>query len=277
MDKHLLVLIPEDEIYNHLCDLYVVHQHRKDQHLGYVDKSTNFISITCGDCDLTIEQSLSSLYSSKETSSTGFICWQTTSLLVDWFQMKKCPLYATFNSPSLRHQTSVIELGTGVSGIIASVLGPTTKSYVCTDQKHILKLLRKNFTNNVVSSKFSTTTIPSAGSDFAGCSINIIELDWEWPDDGIATYRLLVDLPPDLIIACDTVYNDFLIPPFLRCCSMLLTPNNGLLLALQLRDEGVMEEFLQQTCVAGLRIHYVPPALLSQDLLNGFVVYYITK
>lgn len=278
MNKQLLELIPEEEIYNHLCDLYVVHQHRKDQHLGYVDKSTNFIEVSCGGSDLSIEQSISSLYSSRETSSTGFICWQTTSLLVDWLRMKMCPLYPMFNSSKLRNTVSVVELGTGVSGIIASVLGPSTKSYVCTDQKHILKLLKKNFAKNVVSNKFSSTTISNTGGvEGSECRIEVIELDWESPENGLHTYQQIVGHPPDLIIACDTVYNDFLIQPFLNCCASLLTPTNALLLSLQLRDEGVMEQFLQLVCDSGLLLYYVPPELLSQDLLHGFVVYYITK
>lgn len=182
-----------------------------------------------------------------------------------------------FNSPKLRNTVSVVELGSGVSGIIASVLGPSTKSYVCTDQKHILKLLKKNFANNVVSNKFRSTTVPNTGVEGSECQIEVIELDWETPEDGLQTYQQLVGHLPDLIIACDTVYNDFLIQPFLNCCASLLTPTNALLLSLQLRDEGVMEQFLQLVCDAGLHLYYVPPALLSQDLLHGFVVYYITK
>lgn len=273
--------VEEDVIFEHIYDLYINHKPRDDQHLGYVDKSKNIINLTCADHDLTIKQSLSSLNSNSQSSSTGFICWQTTSFLVDWILTNPlCPFYSIFKDAKLRNNLSILELGTGISSIIASIIGPRTKNYIATDQKHILKLSKENFNNNVVSNNFSSSTLnKKAINSVSNSTINFIDFDWEFPEQGLLEYFSLSDheVMPDLIIACDTIYNDYLISPFLNTCKKLLNDVNGILVGIQLRDEGVMETFLHETLKSKLKLYYIPINQLSNDLVNGFVVYYIVK
>lgn len=275
VDVGLFDQITDDIIYEHVYDLYTNHKPRDDQHLGYINKSKTTINISCADNDLTIKQSLTSLSSNTQASSTGFVCWQTSSFLVDWILTDpKCPFYKSFAE---KQDLSILEMGAGVSGVAVSLLGPRVKNYVASDQKHILKLLKENFSNNVPTNKFSSETISTDNSNKAHPKIDIIEYDWEHPVQGLSNYNNVNDRVPDMLIACDTIYNEFLIQPFLDACQQSMNNTNGLLIGIQLRDQSVIELFLEQTLESGLQLHYIPPESLSEDLLLGFVVYYIVR
>lgn len=268
--------IDHDTLYEHLYNIYVDHRPAKGQHLGYVDKTRDTIglSLPLSGIDVTVKQSLSALSSTTQTSSTGFVCWQLALLFADWVLGDlKCPI-------SL-NQKVVVELGAGVSGLLASVLGPLTDLYVATDQKHILKLLKKIFVENVTTTRFTSSTVeldsagPKHQPDQVWPSIDVMELDWERLEHG--TPQVLATLPkrPDFILACDTVYNSYLIPFFLGAARALAGPHTVLVVALQLRDELVMEQFLECALDNQMEVSVVPDEVLSPALIQGFVVYYI--
>lgn len=271
MSTSLLRVVHED-LHDHLYTLYVDHAPRPGQHLGYVDKSADSISILLelADIDLTITQSRSSLCSNTQTSSTGFICWQTALFFADWMLAHpRCPFRTQLSS------LVVLELGAGTSGLLASVLGPQARGYVATDQKHLLKLLKKNFVENVATHKYTSTTVISKKSmreKPEWSKIDIVEYDWENAEQDHVMLAKLSGTP-DLIFACDTIYNEFLIPHFVHAVKTAMGPNTLVLVAMQLRDESITDAFLTHALEEELEVHVVPDELLSDDLLHGFVVY----
>lgn len=268
--------LEEDEILDHIYELYTGRAPIQGQNLGYVDRSKDSIQIQLPEAqiDLEIRQSISSLSSKIQTSSTGFICWQTALLLADWvLSDKRCPLRKAICG------NTVLELGTGVSSLLASTLGPLCKHYIATDQKHLLKLMKSNFTHNVVTRRFLSSTVDfevlksKAGRE-SYPTIDFIELDWENPDEGLYELTELTESSQvDVVIACDTIYNSYLVPFFVKATKSVMGPDSIAIVAMQLRDESVLEDFLYKCFDEGFSVQVIPDSILSSLLRRGFVVY----
>mgnify|MGYP004710053419 FL=1 len=100
--------------------------------------------------DITIQQSESLL----QQKSTGGVIWRATPLFSSWIQKSELR--------SLVQDKTVVELGSG-TGALAMLLANFANKIIATDQKPLLKLLKRN------------------------CSakkIEIQEIDWEDDDDG---------------------------------------------------------------------------------------------
>lgn len=268
MDIDLQCLEQITDASDHVFELYT-EKTEENQDLGYVNRTKDNIVIQLPNSkiELNIKQSLSQLSSKNETSSTGFVCWRASQALVDWILIQGSLFHKFFVGRKLK----VVELGTGVGGVCALILGPLVKEYICTDQKHILKLLKENIINNVES--FNSGTIECDG---AGSKIEVVEFDWEEIEYGLASYHEVTDSKPDLIIACDTIYNEYLIPYFLDAVDAFLTEDNGALIGIQLRDDYTLEKFVSQT-IERFDLYVIPDEFLSENLKMGFVVYYIVK
>ncbi|KAK6458698.1 putative cytosine deaminase FCY1 [Scheffersomyces xylosifermentans] len=303
IDETQFEAIGEDAVEEHIFELYSTRRPLDRQHLGYVDKSREMLNVSFPSLQvyLNIRQSLTSLSSSTETSSTGFVIWQSSLLFVEWVAGDpNCPFYSIFNSKS---NITVLELGSGVSAICATILGPRVGRYVATDQKHILRLLMDNFVNNIDSDRWESSTIPKedinstklgkkgpnkkkkvseAYKPGSNSKIDFIEYDWEYMDQGNYNYKELFQAEessqaPDIILASDTIYNEYLIPYFIEALGSLLTEKSVALVVLQLRDSITHEEFVAQLVQSGLKLFSIPETKLSDKLKRGFVVYYITK
>ncbi|CAH6718449.1 hypothetical protein CLIB1444_01S06964 [[Candida] jaroonii] len=269
MDIDLQCLDQIIDASDHVFELYT-EKTEENQDLGYVNRTKDHIVIRLplSEVELNIKQSLSQLSSKNETSSTGFVCWRASQALVDWILSPG----SLFHKYFIGRKLSVVELGTGVGGVCASVLGPLIKQYICTDQKHILKLLKENIINNVEAFDSKTIECDKTGDS----RIEVVEFDWEEIDYGLYNYHELTDSKPDLIIACDTIYNEYLIPYFLNALEAFLTEANGALIGIQLRDDYTLERFVAQA-IERFKLFVIPDEFLSENLKIGFVVYYIVK
>ncbi|CAH2353987.1 hypothetical protein CLIB1423_13S03422 [[Candida] railenensis] len=266
----------EDDIHSHI---YELSGHKLSaKRLGYVDRSSETIEISLpmSKIDMTIVQSLTGL-----SESTGYVCWETASYLTDWILSdENCPI-------RLNNDMTVVELGSGVGGILVSQFGPQVKKYVATDQKPILKLLKKNFVNNVRGEYTSETCDGGSSSKDKNYSrrsngdaavIEFVECDWEYVEHGVSTVKEVIgDVEIDLVIACDTIYNEYLIPHFIRSFKSLMGANTAVLVGLQVRDEVLMEIFAEKIFEEDLKLYYVRNEYLSSQLLQGYVVYYIER
>ncbi|KAI5309019.1 hypothetical protein KEM55_004289, partial [Ascosphaera atra] len=146
---------------------------------------------------------------------------------------------------------TVAELGCGISGLIPLVLAPLVRSYIATDQEYVHKLLKENLEANypsnlrgkpagarVKKAKSKTKTNSAAGQNFLHertGNITFTPLDWE--TDSPSHLKLVlkasdeagdndedgkedaVDHGFDLLVACDTIYNEALIPSFVQTCA----------------------------------------------------------
>lgn len=275
--------IEEDDLYEFIYGLYVDHKPPETQHLGYVDKSSDLLTVSLPRTriDLSISQSLSGLSSNTETSSTGFICWQSAIYAADWILGEPaCPFHQLFASDQ-----TVLELGAGVGGVLVSLLGPRVGHYVASDQKHILKLLKANFSENVVSGRYTSSTSekaydrnPKQIGDGQWSKIDFIEFDWEKKEAGMANFKHISGKEaPDIIIATDTIYNEYLIAHFLDCVKSVMCDTTIAIIVVQLRDEDIVERFLEAIFEHKLTVYTISDQLLTKELLQGFMVLCLTK
>ncbi|KXG54060.1 uncharacterized protein PGRI_072040 [Penicillium griseofulvum] len=177
-----------------------------------------------------------------ESNPFAFL-WKITPLFAEWVTNPSNPLWAN----ALLSQTStVVELGTGISALVALVLAPSVHHYIATDQEYVRKLFRTNLEANAsvsVSSSNSKAKAKSKGSKSSKSkptsspakpidNISFTTLDWE--TDQAASLKECMepgdahgqdgeeedeDKGFDLLISCDCIYNEALVAPFVRTCA----------------------------------------------------------
>lgn len=236
---------------DHVFTLYTECAPENNQNLGYVDRLNDTVSIELADgTELTIRQLGSELV--KNPLSTGFICWKSLVLLVDWWQSS--PFARLLNK-----RTTVLELGLGVGGILALKLGPLCRHYIASDQKSLLKLLASNVEEN------------------CNHPISVVEYDWEYIDHGVALVREVENGPIDVVLASDTIYNEYLIPPFVAAVVAILRPGGVAIVAMPLRNPELVECFVNEVLKSVLTPEYVDPEYLSSELRAGYVIYVLSR
>lgn len=171
----------------------------------------------------------------------------------------------------------MLELGTGVSGIVALTLAPRVAHYIATDQDYVLKLLRSNITTNIPV-VFPTSSKKQAKGKTAKKTteqdrVQVSELDWETSDVSHMN-------PVDLIVACDCIYNEALVEPLNSTCAAICRLNADAaeptlcLIAQQLRSPDVFEAWLKSFHRL-FHVWQVPDKMLDEGLRegSGFVVH----
>ncbi|KAK9382219.1 uncharacterized protein V2V93DRAFT_366754 [Kockiozyma suomiensis] len=113
----------------------------------------------------------------------------------------------------------------------------------------------------------------------ATAQIEVLELDWERAKQDIKYVKDTLSVQDfDIVIACDTIYNDFLITPFVNTLSLLASDRTHILVGVQMRAHDVLEAFLKEVFkVGGLQVWYVKAEYLSRNLRDGFAIYYLRK
>ena len=150
----------------------------------------------------------------------------------------------------------------------------------------MFKLLRQNLDNNAVqakskihasrSSSKSADPLPSAHSN-----IDVLALDWETSDPSSLPLTLSTspeDFSLDAVVACDCIYNEALIEPFVRTCADLCRLSSDgstvCVIAQQLRSHEVFEAWLT-VFMKMFKVWRFSDELLAEDLREGkgFVVH----
>ncbi|CCE61230.1 hypothetical protein TPHA_0A01470 [Tetrapisispora phaffii CBS 4417] len=288
---------------------------------------------------LNIEQSLTSLNSSKDNnnSTTGYVLWSTTPFFLRWLlyhptasvfrnggdleviamdsqiealklphhsivdsKLKVPPIINYDNSNREGFDCSIIELGSGVSGMTAVVLSNFVNDYIATDQKGIISKLKQNISENLVqiSKKECVSRSMDIGSEIVleqnseteahkkpVVNLEVMPIDWETFD--ISKPALL---PMDFIrisqssnvvtiIAMDVIYNEYLIDYFLKTLIQLIdffkkkNIQTHCLIGIHLRSQDIITEFLEKAIIENdLKVFS-----LTNDYLNSsrFSFYYI--
>ncbi len=218
--------------------------------------------------------------------------WRVTPLFAEWISS---PRNLLFGCRLLAPSSAVLELGCGVSGIVSLTLAPRVRSYIATDQEYVLKMLRKNIDENtrpatVEKSRDSKKSNRKAKTpsrevhDTNTTNIDAVVLDWELHSaSGLS--GLLESKGHDgvdAVIACDCIYNEALIGPFvdtcadvcrLRAATETLKPT-VCVVAQQLRSSDVFGAWLEQFH-RQFRVWRVPESLML-DVFgpdSGFVIH----
>jgi len=267
------------------------------------------------------------------------VLWKISPLVAEWLSSKENLLWTSW---ALNDDSAIVELGCGISGLIALSLAPSIGLYILTDQVYIRKLLEKNLKSNFAPAptihqpnkrhscrsrrprKPNYLQQHSLSSACAGEEIkskglgNIIfaPLDWELDSSSrlkeILTLRKLKSRcdsdhlistpskPPvdndsgfDILLACDCIYNDALISPFVQTCvdicrfrptfaqpesnadqvESLMISESPLkptlcIISQQLRSPDVFENWLRESMVE-FHVWRVKDEVLGKDLRGG--------
>ncbi|KAF2437824.1 hypothetical protein P171DRAFT_458960 [Karstenula rhodostoma CBS 690.94] len=265
-------------------DAYVVFSlELPSQSLGFIDPQAAEIEVSIGGRDLTIRQSHGLLTSDRKQGTTGAVVWKVTPLVASWLSSPNFLSKCGFLSPL----SIAIELGAGVSGIVALTLAPQIHRYIATDQDYVLRLLKQNITDNspVTNTKKPKTKKKTSRSlPLEKDSIETLELDWEL--NSVSSLPIQLGLHEnagvDLVIACDCIYNESLIEPLTNTCAQICKLRSHeeqvkptiCLVAQQLRSHDVFEAWLK--CFNKyFHVWQVPDALLTAPLREncGFIVH----
>ncbi|KAK5699507.1 Ribosomal protein lysine methyltransferase [Elasticomyces elasticus] len=254
--------------------------------LGMVDPNATSIELTIAGRDFTVTQSPGLLHSKQKLGTTGAAVWQTSVKIAEWLASPKNVL---FERGILDSSSTVLELGSGTSGIIASTLALLVGRVVATDQQHLLKNLRANLDANA--SPIVKSNGRKAGKVAQDSSHPVTTLALDWEEDDIPKHLASHGLGSgvDLVLACDCVYNYALIEPFVQACADTCSLRNRktdesashgepcttiCLVAQQLRSSDVFEQWLE-AFIRKFRVWRVPDEMLTPSLKEGgrFVVH----
>lgn len=182
-----------------------------------IDPKAASIDLTINGRDFTLTQSPGLLQSNREGGTTGAAIWATSVQFTQWISS---PDNILFEHDILGASSSVLELGSGISGLVGCILAPRVERVVLTDQQYTLKLLKDNVTANLaVNTSKGKGRTKRTNQDHSGANITVEALDWE--TDAIAPFLAANGLMngADVVLACDCIYNYALIEPFTQACA----------------------------------------------------------
>lgn len=208
--------------------------------------------------------------------------WKITPLFAEWISaLSSNPLWTHPETP-LQPPSSkaVVELGCGISGLVALAIGSAVGHYVATDQEYVYRLLRENLDENksiAYKHKSGGSKGKGGGQKKRGAqkqseekNISFTALDWELDAPGLLKRSVGIvrddeeeeDSGFDLLLSCDCIYNEALVAPFVRTCADICrlrpayhpgTVEEGArspticIIAQQQRSPDVFEAWLQET------------------------------
>ncbi|KAK4241935.1 ribosomal lysine N-methyltransferase 5 [Achaetomium macrosporum] len=210
------------------------------QNLGFVDAKATTLELTVAGQDLTIHQSPAVLSSNRAGGTTGAVVWKITPLFAEWLASPDNPL---FTHGVLSSSSLVLELGCGISGLVALLLAPRIARYVLTDQPYVAKLVEQNVSDNLNATSQAPAKTAAVrphrkavanssqdrngsrdrdrdrgGSGSRAARIRFTPLDWE-TDEVTPTLAGSDEAKSfDAVVACDCIYNEALIDPFVSTC-----------------------------------------------------------
>lgn len=207
----------------------------------------------------------------------------------------------------LSQDSVVVELGCGISTLVALLVAPRIARYVLTDQAYVAKLAEQNVAENQQTtqipnrrgassaktsrSKQRASPNPAArGREAAGAAasvgkIHFSPLDWETDEVTSALTGPGSEVKSfDAVVACDCIYNEALVEPFVSTCADLCRLRAAeaeagsepcvCVVAQHLRDPLVFEAFIERFSEV-FHTWRVPDELLHPGLCSntGFAVH----
>ncbi|EPQ66935.1 Bgt-4406 [Blumeria graminis f. sp. tritici] len=264
-------------------------QNLPSRDLGFVDSRATLLEVAVGNRNFSIHQSPSVLRSDCDGGTTGAVVWEITPLVAQWMDSNNNPL---FKNDVLGSQSVILELGCGISGIIALTLESRVRRYVLSDQDYVMRILTKNLSanrNNPPNGRANFGRRKCLRNQPSGIeritedsSMTTVSLDWETDQIGKIHTGSMNGDGFDALIACDCIYNDALISPLVDtcvdACNLRLLPGEArptvCVVAQQLRSAEVFEAWLKYF-MKSFRVWRVPDDELIEGLRtnSGFVVH----
>lgn len=183
----------------------------------------------------------------------------------------------------------MIELGCGISGIVALSLAGRIGKYIATDQEYLLKVLKQNIDENLAvlqpsKSKKATAKLKGRAEALSEsrAKIEVMALDWELSSLSSLPSLLGGSGTVDAVIACDCIYNEALIKPLVQTCAGICRLRAALdpetptvcIVAQQLRSSDVFEAWANEF-IRLFKFWRLPDVLLHDELQSdsGYVVH----
>ena len=250
------------------------------RNLGFIDPTAGTLEIEVAGLDITFHQSPTILSSNRSKGTTGAVVWKVSPLFAAWIA---APGNLLFNQSVLSEDSIVLELGCGIAGIVALALSPKICTYIATDQDYLMKFLKQNIEENTVRPMApgprrngKKNRVWDDRSSSTSHDIRVVALDWEV--DSLSTLPDLVggSRSIDAVIACDCIYNEALIDPFVRTCAeacQLRAPGylgdaTICIVAQQLRSFDVFEAWAKAFHRL-FKFWRLPDEILGEDLRSG--------
>lgn len=205
--------------------------------------------------------------------------WKITPLFADWICDDKNPL---FTHGILSSSSSILELGSGSAALLGLTLGARVGKFILSDQEYVLKLIRKNLDENLPVITKTTGTLSKRRGKAKKTTDNIhipdisaVSLDWE--TDSVRHHPTLSTCASfSVVIACDTIYNEALVKPFVdTCIDVCSLPHREttpidviptiIIVAQELRSPDVFEHWLE-TFQKSFHTYRIPDSLLTPSL-----------
>lgn len=252
--------------------------------LGMIDPKASTLELSVAGRDFSITQSPGALQSGRKEGTTGAAVWQSSVRVAGWLAS---PTNALFTKGLLNSDSTVLELGTGISGLVPCVLASKVGAVVATDQQHLLKALRANVDANVsqtpAKSPKRAVHKPVSIDRGQASTIKVLALDWEEDDikKQLASHGLTGSV--DVVLACDCIFNYALIEPFVQTCVDICrlraqqiqeggdqaeTRPTVCVVTQQLRQAEVFEQWLQ-TSIRSFRVWRMSGDMLADGLKGG--------
>ncbi|KAF1926455.1 uncharacterized protein M421DRAFT_422786 [Didymella exigua CBS 183.55] len=259
---------PEEEAF------VVFSQALPSQSLGIIDAHAEALELSVAGRDLVIQQSRGLLTSDRKAGTTGAVVWAVTPRFAEWMASSTNVL---FTSGLLSSSSTCIELGSGISGIVALTLGVKIASFTATDQDYAMKLLRQNVASNL-DAVFPAPNKGAKGKKRQPSNPNSERIKaeiFDWEEDSVEQLQ-----PVDMVVACDCIYNEALVEPLNNTCAAICNLNKDAteptlcIVAQQLRSPDVFETWIKSFHRL-FHMWQVPDRYLDEDLRenSGFVVH----
>ena len=204
------------------------------------------LAFEIGDRQIETRQSPGLLKSDASSGGNlGAVVWQVSPLVARWLVTRSSLLWTI---GVLRPDANIVELGCGISGLVGLALSPLISTYILTDQQYVMKHLQANLELNSPPIVPSSKRKPALASKKTG--LQTLSLDWEVADGKSITHALGPGRDLDLLIACDCIYNEFLIEPFVKTCEEICSASTSgndtplVLVCQQLRSSDIFEQWL---------------------------------
>lgn len=243
------------------------------------DPSATEVELSTLGRDWTIKQSPGILQSNRDGGTTGAVIWRMSVKFAEWLAS---PQNALFEHGIFHSNSIILELGSGVSGIVPLTLSPKVKTAIATDQQYILKLLQENITENIPSGHDSSSQRKSSKARSQSNNVKVLPLDWENDDPGSLLRSHGIEDGVDGLLVCDCIFNYALIEPLVQTCVGVCKLRQGehaarptiCIITQQLRQAEVFEQWLQ-AFMKDFQVWRIPPSMLSAEMQPdcGFVIH----
>ncbi|KAG5518547.1 hypothetical protein PMAC_002943 [Pneumocystis sp. 'macacae'] len=236
----------------------------KKKGLGYYSLTDSTVILSIAGKQVEIRQNPNMLYSHK--GETGSIMWRASVICLEYLLSQEWFIDGLGNQ-------QIIELGAGISGIAAIMLGDKVEKYIATDVEHILKYLDRNIREN----NTLEPEIKKKQSKLKKTNVSVMELDWtKHPKTYLKNLEnTLNESSKNLcILAFDTIYNPHVTTHFVNTLTSLFKhfyqkyENIVAIICQELRSYDTLYDFFEK-----MQSYFYMQAILDQQLQRGYQIY----